>query len=52
MSKSIYKLYRMREWGEAYWMLAADGSSPFGRYDTKAEAMADARRYNLTVVRA
>lgn len=49
---SVYKLYKMKEWGKTYWMLASDGSSPFGCYDTKAEAMVDARRYNLTVARA
>lgn len=49
---SVYKLYKMKEWGKSYWMLAADGSSPFGCYDTKAQAMEDARRYKLKVVEA
>lgn len=49
MSKSVYKLWKETSWGETLWFLAAPNCSPFGRYETKAEALKDAKRYGLKI---
>lgn len=46
---STYKLWKETQWQEVTWYLAAPGNSIFGRYATKKEAMADARKYGLKV---
>jgi len=51
MTKPIYNLFRVREWGETRWVLAAPGDSTFGRYSTAAAAKADAKLYGLKILR-
>ena len=51
MSKLTYNLFRVREWGETSWVLAAPGCSTFGRYSSAASARKDAKEYGLRIVR-
>ena len=51
MSKLTYNLFRVREWGETSWVLAAPGCSTFGRYSSVASARKDAKEYGLRIVR-
>jgi len=48
-NKPIYNLSKDIEWGKTVWVLYTANSSPFGRYSTKAAALADARVYGLKV---
>ena len=51
MQKQVYNLFRVREWGETFWVLAAPGNSTFGRYSTATAARKDAKKYDLKVFR-
>lgn len=45
--KATYKLWKETNWGVTTWVLAEVNSSPFGEYDTKAEALKDAKKYGI-----
>jgi hypothetical protein len=49
MNMTTYNLSKDNEWGQTVWVLWAPNCSPFGRYTTKAAALADARLYGLRI---